>query len=204
MCASLDQPMMESSGVMPKLSIGSSGNHHRTLNAGSNSNPHSALRTKENNNCQPGGTISHNDQLKGNKRNTTFYQSSNSSNQLHKIVTKTHAHTNRNLSFNSTNSTRLISHQQLGAVQNAVAAQGAHLHQKSSGNIEGLSKHAHGHKLHQHSSSSIGKSVRLGGLKGKNNPNAASYNSNQRTVEPMPSARNAPNHSLFMAGMVGG
>lgn len=103
--------MVDASVQMPKLSMGSNGNHHRTLNAGSN--PHSALRTKENN-CQQGVTAGYlNDQLKGNKRNT-FYANSSSSNQLHKINSKTHALTNRNLSFHSTNSTRLGTQPTLG------------------------------------------------------------------------------------------
>ena len=106
--------MSEANAQMPKLSVGSTGNvHHRTINTGTGSNPHSALRTKENN-CQQGVTAGYlNDQLKGNKRNT-FYQSSSSSNQLHKIGSKAHAMTNRNLSFHSTNSTRLVSQQSVG------------------------------------------------------------------------------------------
>ena len=44
--------------------------------------------------------------------------------------------------------------------------------------------------------------MRIGGLK-KNMQNSSSYNSQQRGVEPQISARNAPNHSLFMAGMPG-
>jgi hypothetical protein len=106
-----DQNMVDASVQMPKLSMGSNGNHHhRTLNAGSN--PHSALRTKENN-CQQGLTPGYlNDQLKGNKRNT-FYANA-SSNNLQKINSKTHALTNRNLSFHSTNSTRLGTQPVLG------------------------------------------------------------------------------------------
>ena len=101
---------------MQKVSIGSSSNHYsRTINVGSNSNPHSALRTKENNVAGAIGTTgNYNDQLKSSKRNT-FYASSNSSAALQKVGGKASALTNRNLSFNSTNSTRLINAQVAGA-----------------------------------------------------------------------------------------
>lgn len=93
---------------MQKVSIGSSSNHYsRTINVGSNSNPHSALRTKENNVAGAHGPTGNYDQLKSSKRNT-FYASSNSSAALQKVGGKASALTNRNLSFNSTNSTRLL------------------------------------------------------------------------------------------------
>ena len=73
-----------------------------------------------------------------------------------------------------------------------------HHHQKSSGNIDTLSKHKA-----QHSSSSIGKSFRQGSINKKlSGQNSAIYNSNnQKMVEPQLSTRNAPQNPGYMASM---
>ena len=114
---------------------------------------------------------------------------------------------NRNPSFHAANSTaRMVNHPALATTQVSRDGPGSaisttlahpHLHQKSSGNIESLSKQ----QKHKHSSSSIGKQVRMG-VRSGNAKNQAIYNSNnQKMVEPQLSTRNAPNHSHFAPGM---
>ena len=85
---------------------------------------------------------------------------------------------------------------------------GQHGHGKSSGNIESI-RHIKGH---HNSSSSIGKSIRLG-IKHKVGQaiSTAMYNSNHLTSgkqnEGLPSARNAgtrENHSIFVSGIANG
>lgn len=126
---------------------------------------------------------------------------------------KSHALSNRNLSFNTANSSgRMMNHPILGAGQAArdgpagpSSSAAHHGHQKSSGNLEsGLgSRHPGGapHKAthSQHSSSSIGKTVRITSMKQKN---PANFNSNnQKKAEPLPSNRNANGKSLFVSGL---
>ena len=164
--------------------------------------------TKENNNGihhVAGGGHSTFDHMKFSGKSST------STGPTVKASHKSQTLSNRNLSFHGTNSTARVVNQP--AVINGSQASGVreglcgtitmnaqhhgHMHQKSLGNIESLSKQ---HKS-QHSSSSLGKAVRLGKHK-MSGQNSAIYNSNnQKMVESQLSTRNnnAPGPSQHFA-----